>query len=216
LAKLAAAGVRTALVCLTRGEAGQSSGLAQTKAELAAVRTAELRCSAATLGISELVLLDYPDAGAATWDRAAVAADLRDAIERIRPDVIVTFDEFGVTKHPDHIATHHVVTALLENAPDRLGVRRLFYNVLVCPEGGLLPAMILVCAPPEAIAVTVDIDAFAAAKRAALECHRSQATDVVEWFLVQGHLHPETFVLAWDTQGWQPAPGECDLFAGWA
>ncbi len=213
LAKAAAAGVRTALICATRGEAGQSAGLADTKEALAALRSAELRCSAATLGVSDLVLLDYPDGGAAEWDMDALVRELTAHIRRIAPDAVVTFDDQGITRHPDHMAVHRAVRQALEGAADRLGVRRLWHQVITCPEEASPEGPAFACVSREAVDVAVDIRAFEPAKRAALACHRTQAADT-QWMLSQpeGSLAEELYLLAWDAAGWRPPTGCGDLF----
>lgn len=215
LAKAAAAGVRTALICVTRGEAGQSAGLAETREALAALRSEELRCSAETVGVADLVLLDYPDGGGASWDLDALASELAAHTRRIGPDVVVTFDELGVTRHPDHMAVHRAVRLTLERDANHLGVRRLFHQVLTCPDDADPEGPSLACVAPEAVDVTVDITAFEPIKRAALACHRTQAADT-SWMLDQpaGSLVAEHYILAWDASCWRPAAGEGDLLAG--
>ncbi len=215
LTKYAAAGVRTALICATRGEAGQSAGLAETREALAALRSRELRCSAATLGVGELIVLDYPDGGGERWDLDALVAALAAAIRRIGPDVVITFDDQGITRHPDHIAVHRAVRLALEAAADRLGVRRLFYQVVTCPEEASPEGPTYACVSPDAVDVTVDIRAFEPVKRAALRCHRTQAADT-RWMLdrPEGSLAAEHYILGWDVSGWRPGSGADDLLAG--
>lgn len=214
LAKAAAAGMRTALICVTRGEAGQSAGLAETREALAALRSEELRCSAESVGVADLVLLDYPDGGATGWDMTALTDELAGHIRRIGPDAVVTFDDQGITRHPDHMAVHQAVRQALASASDRLGVRRLFYQVITCPEDASPEGPAYACVSLEAVDVTVDIAAFEPVKRAALACHRTQAADT-QWMLSRpaGSLVAEHYVLAWDTSGWRPAAGEGDLLA---
>ena len=215
LAKAAAAGARTALICATRGEAGQSAGLAETREALAALRSAELRCSAEVLGVGELVILDYADGAGASWDLADLADTLAAHIRRIAADAVITFDDQGITRHPDHVALHRAVRLALEAAPDRLGVRRLWYQVVTCPQEASPEGPTYACVSPEAVDVTVDIRAVEPLKRAALACHRSQAADT-RWMLDQpeGSLAAEHYVLGWDVSGWRPVPGAGDLLAG--
>lgn len=215
LSKCAAAGVRTALICATRGEAGQSAGLAETPEALAALRSAELRCSAMALGVADLVLLDHPDGGGSSWNLAALVGDLGAHIRRIGPDAVVTFDDQGITRHPDHIMVHRAVQQALGGAADRLGVRRLFYQVITCPEDASPEGPTYACVAPDAVDVTVDISAFEPVKRAALACHRTQVADT-QWMLGRptGSLAQEHYVVAWDAAGWRPALGNADLLAG--
>ena len=60
LARAAAAGHDTAVLCATRGEAGESRIRAD---DLAALREAELREAARVLGVGEVRLLDHADSG---------------------------------------------------------------------------------------------------------------------------------------------------------
>ena len=125
LALTAARGHKTALVTATRGEVGEISAPALANPEnLGQVREQELREAAAVLGVSELVILDYRDSGMvgtednehlkalAKADADEVIGQLVGIIRRLKPDVVVTFDENGGYGHPDHIAIHkHTVVA---------------------------------------------------------------------------------------------------------
>jgi N-acetylglucosamine malate deacetylase 2 len=215
LAKYAATGVVTALICATRGEAGQSNGLADSPKALGALRTREIECAAQALGVRDLELLDWPDGDAARWDLDSLAGQMAGLIRRIGPDVLATFDGEGITRHPDHIAVHRTALQALNAAPDRLGVRRVFYQVVTCEEEASPEGPEIACVTPRAVDVTVDIRAYEAIKRRALECHRTQAADTC-WMLdrPEGSLTAEHYQLAWDARGWQPPPGAGDLLAG--
>ena len=64
LAKYAANGTREVLVCATQGEVGEISDASlATPESLAHVWEDELRCAANTLGITDLLFLDYRDSG---------------------------------------------------------------------------------------------------------------------------------------------------------
>ncbi|MCS7220508.1 MAG: PIG-L family deacetylase [Anaerolineae bacterium] len=131
LAHYAAEGVRVALVCATRGEAGEiaDSNLA-TPETLGHVREAELRCAAETLGLTDLIILDYRDSGMAgspdnRHPRALINApadevvgQLVGIIRRLRPQVVVTFEPNGGYGHPDHIAIHRYTVAAFHAAAD--------------------------------------------------------------------------------------------------
>jgi LmbE family N-acetylglucosaminyl deacetylase len=215
LAKYSMAGTGTALICATRGEAGQSNGLADSPAMLGALRTRELECAAHAVGVAELHLLDWPDGGGASWDLDLLARQIGNLIRSIHPGVVITFDHEGITRHPDHIAVHRATLQALESAPDRLGVQRLFYQVVTCEEEASPEGPQIACIPPEAVDVTVNVRTFEAIKRRALECHRTQAADTC-WMLDRpdGSLAAEHYQLAWDARGWQPPTGADDLLAG--
>ena len=215
LARYAATGVATTLICATRGEAGQRNGLADSPEALGALRTRELECAAHAVSVSELHLLDWPDGGAAGWDMDLLLRQIGDLIRSVDPDVVITFDGDGITRHPDHVAVHRATLDALQSAPGCPGVRRLFYQVVTCEEEASPEGPEIACIPPEAVDVTVDIRAYEATKRRALECHRTQAADTC-WMLdrPEGSLTAEHYQLAWDATGWQPPAGADDLLAG--
>lgn len=152
LARYAGEGARVYLVCATRGEAGEISDPSfATPETLGQVREAELRCAADTMGVAELIFLNYCDSGMAGTrenqdPRAYINApdeeviyQLVGIIRRLHPQVVVTFEPNGGYGHPDHIAIHkHCVAAFHAAAnPDynpELGpawqAHRLFYTAI--------------------------------------------------------------------------------------
>lgn len=214
-AKYAAQGAASALLCVTAGEAGMTGGLADSQASLAALRRAELECAGQVMGLADLRILNYADGGAATWDRAALAEQITAFLGSHSPSVVITFDPNGITRHPDHIATHEVVRQVVLEAGPALGVRRLYYQVVTCPEEASPEGPALACVSPADVNVTVDVSAFEAAKRAALRCHATQAEDTANMLSrPDGSLAAEHYQLAWSDAGWRPAAGEEDLLAG--
>ena len=95
------AGSRTAVLCLTHGEA---STLRATTGELAEVRAREFSAAAQRLGVTETVLRDYPDGGLDQVCLSRLAGDVLDAARSVRADGLLIFDTSGVTGHPDHAA----------------------------------------------------------------------------------------------------------------
>ncbi len=103
IARCAAAGATTAIVSLTRGEAGQiRDATAATRRTLGAVRAAELARAGDALGVDHVTCLDLGDGRLGKQSLAEVAATARTVITRFRPDVVVTFGPDGATGHPDH------------------------------------------------------------------------------------------------------------------
>jgi len=204
LAWCAALGARVVLLCASHGEHGPNPDLAQ---PLAPRRAAELDAAARSLGIDEVILLNHED-GMLPWvDDAAIDADISAAILRVRPDVVVTFDEDGLYWHPDHIAIHDrttaVVAALGATAPALyyaampVGAMRAVHDAALGRRtGGEGPLRILGIADPDAFGASapaatlvLDASAFAERKLAALRCHRSQLTDDALELLTQADAH---------------------------
>ena len=120
LAKYAAEGVETYLVTATRGERGRyfTNENRPSDAEVGRAREAELRAAARELGIREVALLDYLDAELDRADPAEAIGRIVVHLRRVRPQVVVTFDQFGAYGHPDHIAICQFTTAAVVAAAD--------------------------------------------------------------------------------------------------
>lgn len=103
--------IKTALVCLTRGERGKN-GLK--KGDLKQIREEELKRAVKILGIDELSLWNYPDANLKRT-KSRWIPKVGKLIEKINPDILVTFDHSGITGHPDHIVSCHEVLNLVKN-----------------------------------------------------------------------------------------------------
>jgi mycothiol S-conjugate amidase len=127
------------LVCtMTGGERGDILNKAmerpEVRADLAAVRRAEMDRARAILGIQQQ-FLGFTDSGLPEGDPLpplpegcfalepleSAAAPLVRAVREFRPHVILTYDENGGYPHPDHIKTHQVSIEAFEAAgdPDR-------------------------------------------------------------------------------------------------
>ena len=117
-------GVETAVVCATRGEAGEpapGSGIHQ--AHLATVREQELYEAARILGVSHVDVLDFRDSGMAGDPEpgtlvAAPLDEVRDVvrarIEAFRPTVVVALE--GTDGHRDHIKMRDATLAAVDVA----------------------------------------------------------------------------------------------------
>lgn len=98
LAGFAQCGSTTGVLCLTHGEAS-TLGVA---VDLGEVRAAELASAANELGVARVELLDYPDGGLAATDLADLTSVIRRRAVAEHADLLLVFDEGGITGHPDH------------------------------------------------------------------------------------------------------------------
>jgi len=121
LARYAAEGIETYLVCATRGERGwfDSQGPDPGFEGVARIREAELRCAAENLGIHEVSFLDYIDGDVDQADPEEIIGRIVAHIRRIKPQVVVTFGPDGAYGHPDHIALSQFTNGALVCAADR-------------------------------------------------------------------------------------------------
>jgi len=244
LAKYAAEGVRTVLVTCTSGELGDASNGAKPgepghdEAAVVAMRRGELEESCRILGVHHLEMLGFHDSGMMGWDSNdapeafwkmpvdEAAAPLAALMEQYRPQVVVTYDDYGFYGHPDHIQAHRITVAALE----RSGIDATLYFPAIrrsrLQEFGDRMSELGVERPTvdddsrfgvadDAIVASVDCTEQAGAKRAALAAHASQQDNIFflripEPMFVE-MFGTEEFVLADGTTG---VPVTSDLFGG--
>ncbi len=104
-----------ATVTATRGEEGSFDEERWPTSEMGAVREKELLASLEVVGVADHTWLDYYDGTCAEVDPAEGTAKVREHIERVRPDTILTFGPDGMTGHSDHKAVcAWTTTALAE------------------------------------------------------------------------------------------------------
>ena len=154
MAKYAAAGAQVTLVTCTRGEEGEVlvtelANLASDKDDkLGEHREIELKDAMAQLGINDFRFLGAPNKkwrdsgmiGTPQNERGDVfwQADLDEAsnelvkiILEIKPQVLITYDEFGGYGHPDHIKAHQVAMRAAELAANQgWQVSKIYWNTM--------------------------------------------------------------------------------------
>ncbi len=130
-AQAAAVGIRTGLICATRGEVGEIADPAlATPDTLGQVREGEMRAAAVVIGVKHLWFLDYRDSGMIGTpendDPASLyRADEKEALGKIvkivrqfKPTVMVTFEPTGGYGHPDHLTISRLTTLAFSAAAD--------------------------------------------------------------------------------------------------
>jgi len=120
LAKYAAEGVETYLVCASRGERGWFGPEEQNPGPrvLGQIRTKELENAVNELGMKGLYFLDYIDGEVDQADHAEAIGKIVTHIRRIMPQVVITFPPDGNYGHPDHIAMGQFAQAAIVCAAD--------------------------------------------------------------------------------------------------
>jgi len=193
LARYAREGVQVYLVIASDGSAGSgSSGGYLVRSDsgpagdsLVKARAEEARCAAAALGTQPPILLGFPDGklGDYPGDRTLMyrlTERIAKEIERLRPDVVITWGPDGGTGHPDHRLVSSIATQLLRHGapgmPDRLFHMYLPVEAFraLNPQRGEPPLLL-----PQAKHFTVHVPFTAAdfdAARKSAACHRSQLT----------------------------------------
>ena len=161
------AGTRVTGLCFTHGEA---STLGAAGVDLHQIRATELAEAAKALGISAIDLLGYPDGQLADIPLAELADLVVGAAVRCRAELLVVFDEGGVTGHPDH---QHATRAALA-ASHRLGLPVAAWAVPDTVAAALNAefSTTFVGRPPNEIDLVVTVDRVP--QLTGLACHRSR------------------------------------------
>jgi LmbE family N-acetylglucosaminyl deacetylase len=199
------------VVFATNGDHGEVAADAVEGETVADHRRREAEASAAAIGLARIAWLGYADSGMSGWeqndhegslhraDLDEAAARLADVLDEEGADVVVGYDWHGGYGHPDHVKVHHVVRRAVELAAQRPRLLESTTNrdemirlVAMGREAGMDvgdfdPAQPMddgnpFGTPEDEITWRVDVSAYLDHRRASLEAHRSQATDI-EMFL---------------------------------
>ena len=236
MAKYVTEGVQVTLVTCTLGEEGEvlvpelQHLAADQEDSLGEHRIGELADAMAILGVSDHRFLGgagtYRDSGMmgvpsndrddCFWraDLLAAACDLVQVIREIRPQVVVTYDDFGGYGHPDHIQAHrvtHYAVALAESPSFRSdfgpawGVSKVYWTAFprsVIREGimtlrevdsdnefaAMDPDDLPFACDDELITTAVDATEFLDTKMTALAAHKTQVTVDGGFFALSNNL----------------------------
>jgi len=236
MARYAAEGAHVTLVTCTLGEEGEilDPGLEHLAADrddkLGLHRINELADAMKLLGVSDHRFLGGPGRfrdsgmmGLPTNDRPdcfwqadvdEAAAYVAEVLREIRPQVLVTYDENGGYRHPDHIQAHRVAMRGLELAADAsyrpdLGepwqVGKVYWNItpLSWVQAGIDAlraagdasfgevtdaADLGVGAPDELVTTIVDATEYVEAKLAAMRAHATQISVDGFFFALSNNL----------------------------
>ncbi len=111
LERFASSGTSVSVLCFTRGEA---STLGMAQVDLGELRRSELGAAAAELGLRRVELGDHPDGSLGALPLNQLATEVAVMADEVRADLLLVFDEGGVTGHPDHC---RATEAALAGAP---------------------------------------------------------------------------------------------------
>lgn len=198
LAKYAEKGVDIHVLCATRGEEGETT---VERNKLGKIREAELLAASDILGVNHVEFLDYHDGTLCNKIYHEVAAKVEAKIKSFEPDIVITFDEHGVSGHLDHIFMSLVTTFVCRKYKDIL---KLFYY---CELNDFTPSQenYFIYFPPghdlSEVDVIIDTDPFWEQKTEAMYAHASQMHDVTRILSLKKdkQFHRECFLQAFKT-----------------
>jgi len=261
MAKYAASGAQVTLVTCTRGEEGEVlvtelANLASDKDDkLGEHREVELKDAMAQLGINDFRFLGDPnkkwrdsgmmgtpqnERGNVFWqaDLDEASQELVKIILEIKPQVLITYDEFGGYGHPDHIKAHRVAMRAAELAAEQgWQVSKIYWNTIprsVIQMGiekmkevgsdffGAQSVDELPFAKPDELATTVvNAPEYVPQKLAAMKAHATQISEGGPFFALSNNLGLSVWGDEYYTlvKGEKAAPfdsngRELDIFAG--
>ncbi|RNF07057.1 N-acetylglucosaminyl-phosphatidylinositol-deacetylase [Trypanosoma conorhini] len=123
---------------------------------LGAVREKELGLSAQYLGVhrNKVKVVNHPalqDGMQASWDAALIRQEVVSYLQKAKNvRTVVTFDQWGVSSHPNHVAAYHGVRLVKESMPPGIVFLSLRTRNLLGKYSGALatvPYMTNVCSP---------------------------------------------------------------------
>lgn len=223
MARAVTEGHRVVTVFATSGDHGElPAGGLPVGETLLDWRRREAQASADALGVQRIAWLGYRDSGMTGWaqnveEGAFHAADVDEAAGRLATildeedaDVLVGYDWHGGYGHPDHVKVHAVAHRAVQLASRRPRLLESTFNrdLLRASHAAAVAAGVGEQAydpdqpmddgnplgTPEAeITWQVDVSDFMLQRRASLEAHRSQATDIESMLAMPEDVFAATF-----------------------
>ena len=123
-------GGRVVVATATRGELGTPDPETWPAARLAEVRERELLASLALIDVREHEWLGHADGSMPVVPMEQGVQQISELLERVRPDVIVTFGPDGMTGHPDH----RTICSWVTEAWRQAGSREALWYATTTPE----------------------------------------------------------------------------------
>ena len=120
------------LLTLTKGGATkQRHKYGYSIEEMGEVRHREMLDVAKVLNLTGMTVLDLPDSGLKEMDPRDIEKVLKEEIEKIKPDVIVTYAVHGISGFHDHLVIYAVVKRVYAEMKEKSGFlkRLVFFTV---------------------------------------------------------------------------------------
>ncbi|HSW48243.1 MAG TPA: PIG-L deacetylase family protein [Candidatus Saccharimonadales bacterium] len=167
-------------ICITNGDAGENSS--DKDGDLAEIRKAEVLEAGKILGVKETVFLGYKDGALSNNLYHEIATKIEEIVDKLRPEILLTFEPRGISGHIDHIVTSMVTSYIFKKSEI---VKELWY---CCNNEEIQVAIkdYYIYWPAgykkSEISKVIDIESVWETKVAAMHKHESQIHDV-EWIL---------------------------------
>ncbi|MFH5209435.1 PIG-L deacetylase family protein [Antrihabitans spumae] len=239
MARAAEEGHRVVVVYATNGDHGEVPDDLAPGESLVDRRRKEADASAAATGTHRVAWLDYVDSGMTGWventaPESFLQVDLDEAAKRLvlildeeDADILIGYDWHGGYGHPDHIKVHHVAhraaelaarrPRMLEATSNRDRMRTWRDHATASgaepefdPDGPMDDGNPM-GTPESDIHWQVDVSAFIGHRRAAMQAHASQVTDIGMFMA----MPPEVFAGAFGTEYYIEPGRPAGMVDGW-
>lgn len=181
------------LFTLTKGGATkQRHKLNYSIEEMGEVRYKEMLCVEKVIGLTGMKVIDLPDSGLKEMDPRVIEELVKDEIERVKPNVVVTYAVHGVSGFFDHLVSHAVVKrAFVELKEKSDYLKRLAFHTLTEEEAAEITYYHLNGSKPEDIDCIYEVDEEDIQKgREALDCYVT-FKEPIEGTGIKDHIRKE-------------------------
>lgn len=174
------------LLTLTRGGATrQRFKLGISIETMGEIRFKEMLKVKEILKLNSMEVLDLPDSGLQELDPRKLENIVREHIQKVKPDIIVTYPVHGVSGFHDHLVIHSVVKRVFLELKDSGNgyPKRLAFNTL--QDKGFFPwdgdRFIMKQSPPDLIDCIVKLDDdMKKAMKDSLDCYKTYKSTIEE------------------------------------
>ncbi len=166
------------LICVTNGDAGENNLSRPSKRTIGEIRRSELRKSAQIIGIKKVYFLDYVDGTLSNSLYHEIAEKIEKILNRLKAEILITFESGGISGHIDHIAVSMITTYVFKRLPF---VQKILYSGML-RERAETRDNYFIYVPPgykrSEFDLIVDVSDVWDTKLEAMRQHKSQAKDM--------------------------------------
>jgi N-acetylglucosamine malate deacetylase 2 len=181
------------LLTLTKGGATkQRHKFGYSIEEMGEVRYEEMLEVKKVLNLSGMTVLDLPDSGLKEMDPRDIELVIKDEIEKIKPEVVVTYPVHGISGFHDHLISHGVVKRVFVELKETARyLKRLAFNTLTEEQAEKVTYFKISGSKPEEIdcIITVDDEDIKKAHQS-LDCYVS-FKETIDNVGIKDHIHKD-------------------------
>lgn len=182
------------LICVTNGDAGRNSHTTS-KLPLGKIRQRELRASSKFLGTKKVFFLNYADGSLNNLQYHEIAGKIKKISDRLKPELLITFEPRGVSGHLDHVAVSMISSYVFEKSKY---LKKIMYYCLSKDQTSKMGEYFIYRPDgysPDEIDKVVDIASVRELKTKSMHLHKSQVHDAQRIIKLFGNFTKEHFLI---------------------